>query len=211
MANPILHGPGFSTYVRSVRITLAEKGVDYELREFNFLEGWPEGYEKLNPFMKVPVFEHDELSLYETPAIMVYVNANFDGPALLPELAGMRAKAVQVINIVDNYAYNALITRTFIPRVVVPMLGGTTDETVIEEARSDCERCIAVLNSMVEAQDYFGGDNASLADFHMVPVVHYTSLTPEGQTLLTNAPALSAWAERMNARSSVTETIPSFG
>ena len=211
MANPILHGPGFSTYVRSARITLAEKGVDYELREFNFLEGWPEGYEKLNPFMKVPVLEHGELSLYETPAIMVYVNANFDGPALLPELAGMRAKTVQVINIVDSYAYNALITRTFIPRVVVPMLGGTTDETVIEEARSDCERCIAVLNSMVEAQDYFGGDNASLADFHMVPVVHYTSLTPEGQTLLTNAPALSAWAERMNARSSVTETIPSFG
>jgi glutathione S-transferase len=43
MSNPTLHGPGFSTYVRSVRITLAEKGVVYDLNEFNFLEGWPDG------------------------------------------------------------------------------------------------------------------------------------------------------------------------
>ena len=110
MAMPILHGPAFSTYVRSVRITLAEKGVDYDLREFNFLEGWPEGYEKLHPFMKVPAFEHDELTLYESPAIMVYINAGFDGPALLPDDPAMRAKVLQAVNVIDNYAYDALIT-----------------------------------------------------------------------------------------------------
>jgi glutathione S-transferase len=61
MSSPTLHGPGFSTYTRSVRITLAEKGVAYDLHEINFLEGWPDGYEKLHPFTKVPVFEHDSL------------------------------------------------------------------------------------------------------------------------------------------------------
>ena len=84
MSNPTLHGPAFSTYVRSVRITLTEKGVAYDLREINFLEGWPDGYENLHPFMKVPVFEHEDLVLYETPAIMVYINTAFDGPALMP-------------------------------------------------------------------------------------------------------------------------------
>ena len=93
MAKPILHGPAFSTYVRSVRITLAEKGVAYDLREFNFIEGWPDGYENLHPFKKVPAFEHDALVLYETPAIMSYVNAAFDGPALLPDAPADRAKA----------------------------------------------------------------------------------------------------------------------
>jgi glutathione S-transferase len=190
---------------------LAEKGVEYDLHEVNFLEGWPDGYEKLHPFMKVPAFEHDGFMLFEAPAIMVYVNAAFDGPALLPDEPAARAKTVQAINVVDNYAYDALITRTFVPRALVPMLGGTTDESVIEEARSDCERVTSVLNGMVDDQDYFGGEHVSLADFHVVPVIHYASQIPEGQALLNNAPALASWMERMNARESVSSTIPSMG
>jgi glutathione S-transferase len=211
MSNPTLHGPAFSTYVRSVRITLAEKGVAYDLNEINFLEGWPDGYEKLHPFMKVPVLEHGDLKLYETPAIMAYVNAAFDGPALLSEQPATRAKTVQAINVVDNYAYNALITRTFIPRAVVPLLGGTTDESVIEGAQGDSERAISVLNGMVTGPEYFGGDAVSLADCHVVPIIHYTGQIPEGQALLSKAPALSAWMERMSARDSVSSTVPSFG
>jgi glutathione S-transferase len=211
MSNPTLHGPGFSTYVRSVRITLAEKGVVYDLNEFNFLEGWPDGYENLHPFKKVPVLEHDGLTLYETTAIMTYINAAFDGPALLSEKPAECAKSLQTIGIVDSYAYNALITRTFIQRAVVPMLGGTTDESMIEGARGDCEQVISVLNGRVTGQDYFGGDSVSLADCHVVPVIHYTGQIPEGQALLSKAPALTAWMERMSSRDSVSSTVPSMG
>ena len=211
MSNPTLHGPGFSTYVRSVRITLAEKGVAYDLNEINFLEGWPDGYENLHPFKKVPVLEHDGITLYETPAILTYIDAAFDGPALLSEKPAECAKSLQTIGIVDSYAYNALITRTFIQRAVVPMLGGTTDESMIEGARGDCERVISVLNGRVTGQDYFGGDSVSLADCHVVPVIHYTGQIPEGQALLSKAPALSAWMERMSSRDSVSSTVPSMG
>jgi glutathione S-transferase len=211
MSNPTLHGPGFSTYVRSVRITLAEKGVVYDLNEFNFLEGWPDGYENLHPFKKVPVLEHDGLTLYETTAIMTYINAAFDGPALLSEKPAECAKSLQTIGIVDSYAYNALITRTFIQRAVVPMLGGTADESMIEGARGDCERVISILNGRVTGQDYFGGDSVSLADCHVVPVIHYTGQIPEGQALLSKAPALTAWMERMSSRDSVSSTVPSMG
>ena len=211
MSKPTLHGPGFSTYVRSVRITLAEKGVEYDFNEFNFLEGWPDGYEKLHPFMKVPAFEHDGLALYETPAILVYINAAFDGPALLPEQPAMRAKTLQAVNVVDNYAYDAIITRTFIQRALVPKLGGESNEAMIEDAQGDCQRAISVLDAMVSGQDYFGGDNVSLADFHVTPVLHYASQIPEGQTLLSQAPALTAWMERMSARDSIASTVPSLG
>ncbi len=211
MSKPTLHGPAFSTYVRSVRITLAEKQVAYDLHEINFLEGWPDGYENLHPFMKVPVLEHDGLTLYETPAILAYINAAFDGPALLSDQPAKRAKTIQTIGVVDSYAYNALITRTFIPRAVVPMLGGTTDESTIEEAREDCERVVSVLDGMVSGQDYFGGDSVSLADCHVVPIIHYTGQIPEGQALLSKAPALTAWMERMNSRDSVSSTVPSMG
>jgi len=211
MSKPTLHGPNYSTYVRSVRIVLAEKQVAYDLHEINFMEGWPDGYERLHPFMKVPVLEHDGFKLYETPAIMTYIEEAFDGPALLPAHPAIRATTLQAINVVDSYAYDPLITRTFVQRAVVPMLGGTSDEAMIEDARGDCERVIAVLNGMVSGQDYFGGDAASLADFHAVPIVHYTGQIPEGQALLEQAPALTAWMERMNTRGSVSSTIPSMG
>ena len=211
MSKPVLHGPAFSTYVRSVRITLAEKEVAYDLHEINFLEAWPDGYEKLHPFMKVPVLEHDDLTLFETPAIMAYINAAFDGPALLSDQPAKRAKTIQAIGVVDSYAYSALITRTFIPRAVVPLLGGTTDESTIEEAREDCERVVSVLDGMVTGQDYFGGDSVSLADCHLVPVIHYTGQIPEGQALLSKTPALTAWMDRMSTRDSVSSTVPSMG
>ncbi|MFT5446348.1 MAG: glutathione S-transferase [Gammaproteobacteria bacterium] len=211
MTKPVLHGPAFSTYVRTVRITLIEKDVDYDLKEFNFLEGWPDGYDKLHPFMKVPAFEHEGLTLYETPAILVYVNTAFDGPALLSDQPAMRAKAMQTVNVVDNYVYDALITRTFIPRAVVPMLGGTTDESVIDGAKDDCVRSVSVLNGMLNGQDWFSGTSVGLADFHVVPVIHYASQIPDGQALLADAPALRAWMDRMNARESVSSTIPALG
>ena len=36
MAHPIVYGPALSTYVWSVRLTLAEKGVTHELVEVPF-------------------------------------------------------------------------------------------------------------------------------------------------------------------------------
>ena len=194
-----------------MRITLAEKGVAYDLHEINFLEGWPDGYEKLHPFTKVPVFEHDGLTLYETPAIMVYINGAFDGLALLPDQPAARAKTLQAINVLDNYTYDPVITRTFVQRALVTMLGGETDEAMIKGAKAECERAISALNAMLDGQNYFGGGNVSLADFHVVPVMHYASQIPEGQALLNQAPALAGWLERMNARDSVSSTVPSMG
>ena len=37
MADPVVYGPGFSTYVRSVLLTLEEKGAPYRLEEINIL------------------------------------------------------------------------------------------------------------------------------------------------------------------------------
>jgi hypothetical protein len=39
MGNPVVYGPRFSTYVRSVLLALEEKGVPYDVQEVNILEG----------------------------------------------------------------------------------------------------------------------------------------------------------------------------
>jgi glutathione S-transferase len=211
MAMPILFGPGFSTFVRTCRITLTEKGVEYEHREFNFLEGWPEGYEKRHPFKKVPAFSHDDMDLHESSAICRYVDEAFEGPALQPVDVRARAHMNRVVEVVQNYAYGAMITRTFIPRAVAPMLGGTTDESVIEAAKPEVELSARVLDGYLAGSDYLAGETATLADFFALPVVHYLSQIPDGQAVLSGTPALSAWLGRMNARASVTSTVPQLG
>jgi hypothetical protein len=73
MSKPTLYGPAFSTYVRSVRLALEEKGVDYNLVEIDFLQGlMPTEQIERHPFVRVPAFEHDGFKLYETTAICRY-------------------------------------------------------------------------------------------------------------------------------------------
>ena len=39
MTAPIIHGPDYSTYARTVRLALEEKGTAYELRPIHILGG----------------------------------------------------------------------------------------------------------------------------------------------------------------------------
>ena len=84
MAKPIVYGPSLSTYTRTVRVVLEEKGVEYELKPVNIMAGEAQGSEHTgrHPFGKVPAFEHDGFSLYETVAISRYIDRVFPGPSL---------------------------------------------------------------------------------------------------------------------------------
>ena len=84
MARPKLFGADFSVYVRIVQLTLAQKHVDYELVPVDVFapEGIPAWYLDLQPFGRMPAFEHDGFRLFETAAIARYVDEAFAGPAL---------------------------------------------------------------------------------------------------------------------------------
>ena len=66
MANPIVYGPAFSTYVWSARLALAEKGVTHELVDVPFGAHREEPHLSRQPFAKIPAFEHDGFALYGT-------------------------------------------------------------------------------------------------------------------------------------------------
>ena len=86
MSKPTLYGPAYSTYTRSVRLAMEEKGVDYDLVEVDFLQGpMPAEQIERHPFAKVPALAHDGFKLYEVSAIGRYVDEVFDGPSLQPD------------------------------------------------------------------------------------------------------------------------------
>lgn len=213
MANPVIYGPKYSTYVRSVLLALEEKGAAYEVKEIDILKGEHQtpDYVARQPFTKVPAFSHDGFDLYETGAILQYVDGSFDGRKLQPDDVRSRARMHQVISIIGSYAYPAFVTNIFIPRVVMPLLDSETDENVIAEALPKAEKCVNVLENIIGSNPYVVGNELSLADLYQVPVYDYLSRTPEGENMLAGAPNLRRWWDSLSARESVRKTRPQLG
>lgn len=213
MAKPIVYGPAYSTFARTCRLALEEKGADYDLVEVDMLSGAHQTPEHLgrHPFGKVPTFAHGDLDLYETDAIIRYVDDAFPGADLVPADAASRARMSQAISVIENYGYSPLIARIFIQRAVMPMTGGTADEAAIEAAKPEAEKAIAALEAIIGDNTYIAGDSLSLADLMLVPIYHYLAMIPEGQALLAKAPNLQRWWNTVSSRASVEKTKPALG
>jgi glutathione S-transferase len=211
MSQPIVHGPAISTYVRSVRLALHEKGVGHELKEVDIVAGAHKQppHTSRHPFGKVPAFEHDGSTFYETSAILRYIDEVFPGPALLPSTPKGRVLANQVMSIVDSYGYTPSVANIFIPRVLVPMLGGETDMEKVEGAKAPAALFVKELERLLGSQQFFGGAGVSLADLHTFPVITYLAATPEGKAILETAPNLRGWLGRIAKRPSAQAVMPS--
>jgi glutathione S-transferase len=213
MAKPVIYGPAYSTYARTCRLALEEKGADYDLVEVDILSGANTTPEHLarHPFGKVPAFEHDGLELYETDAITRYVDEAFQGTDLQPADAAGRARMAQAINIIGGYAYPAMISQIFVQRAVRPMIGSAADEDAIAAAIPQAEKAVAALEKLIDGNAYLAGDRLSLADLLLIPVYDYIAQTPEGQNMLAKAPNLQRWWDTVRTRPSVAKTRPALG
>ncbi len=196
MAAPIIYGPAFSTYVRTARLALEEKPASYELVDVAMMKGAHREQEHLarNPFGKVPAFSHDGFDLYETDAIVRYIDQAIPGQDLQPIEARPRARMNQIIGILESFAYTCMITKVVMNRLIQPMLGGSPDEA-----------------SLMGNEKFLAGDKLTLADLFVIPVFHYLALTPEGQELLKPRAKIRAWWDLVKTRNSVVTTEPKFG
>ena len=211
MSDPVVYGPNYSTYTRSARLALEEKGVPYRLDEVDMMQGQTNSPEHLKrqPFARVPAFEHDGFPLYETAAIERYVDETFPGPKLQPDDTKHRARMTQIVSVIDSYGYGALIGKCVWQRIVMPVIGQKTDEAIIAEAMPRIECSMEALESLADASGpYLCGTAISLADLHVAPVMAYFSQTPEGKSLLAKSPKPARWWQVMSARPSMAKTQP---
>ena len=87
MSDLTLWGFDASTYVRTVKMVLAEKGITgFNQVQLNVLKGEPKTPEHMerHPFGKVPVLDHDGMRILETSAIARYINDVFPNKSLVP-------------------------------------------------------------------------------------------------------------------------------
>ncbi len=210
MAHPIVYGPAGSTYVWSARLALAEKGVTHELVPVPFGAHREAAHLARQPFAKVPAFEHDGFALYETQAIIRYVDERFPGAPLQPEDVHQWSRMNQIIGIVDAYAWPSIAGAILYNRMLVPRLGGVPDEAAIA-GRPTAGGAVPLGDRAVDGGlPFLAGEHLSLADLMVIPLLHYFANVPEGRAPLAAHPKLEAWRRHMEARQSfhVTEAIP---
>ncbi len=205
MSDIVIHGFPASSYTWTTRMAAKEKGLAYRMEDPAM---GTDGYLALHPFGKMPAMSHGEVRLFETFAITRYFDEAFDGPALQPADPTGRARMTQWVSAFVDYLYPTIVRGLIIPRLVFPQRGVQVDEAALQENLPAIDSQLAVVDGVLAASPYFAGEEASLADLFLAPLVAYLPAMAEGQAALGKCPNINAWAERMAARESFAATQP---
>jgi len=206
MSDIVVYGVPGSPFVRAVQMGLEEKAVDYRVQLLGPHELKGEAHLSRHPFGRVPAFQHGDFRLYETQAILRYLEDVFPEPSLVPADPRAVARMNQIIGINDWYFFPKASAPIVFQRVVGPVLMGmATDEAAVAAAVPMARTCIAELDRLLGSQRFLTGDRISIADLMLAPQIDFLAATPEGKTLLEGT-GLKAWLARMNARASMIAT-----
>ncbi|MGO9698176.1 MAG: glutathione S-transferase family protein [Xanthobacteraceae bacterium] len=196
--------PG-SPYGRAVLATFNEKGASYRFATVSGSRNEP--HISRHPFGRVPVLEHDGFMLYETQAIMRYLDRLLPSPALTPADPAAAARMDQVMNICDWYLFQGVNNVIGFHRIVAPRLfGSAPDEAAIAAAMPKAHVVLRELSRLLGTRAWFTGESVSLADILVAVHLDFLAQTPEWDQLAQALPNLVSWLQRMNARPSFKST-----
>lgn len=201
MADVTIHGIPQSTYVRSCCMVCEEKGIAYERRD-----AAPHSPELLryNPTGKVPGFQHGDLILWETSAITRYLDETFGGTRLQPAEASARARMNCWISMINDWLYQTMIRDLVLPRFGII----EADDAKLEAAAGKLAQQLKLTDDTLAKSTYLAGDQLTLADLLLAPIIFWLEKTPEGQAALPKYRALGRWYQAMSERRSFQATIP---
>ncbi|WP_296227312.1 SRPBCC domain-containing protein [Ralstonia sp. UBA689] len=204
-----VYGNPRSTYCRTVRMALEEKGLRYTLNPL--APHTPELLEH-NPFGRVPAFSDGPIEFYETRAILSYINDAFDGPNLIPQTGPTaRARNEQWISLINCHAYDAMVRRYVLQYIFPKGENGQPDRKVIDAAVPEIATQLNALEQAYGERDYLVGNTVSMADLFLAPIMMYLGMFPEGAALLEGCPNIRRAQAVMRARPSFSATQPQLG
>jgi len=207
MPDFIVHTIPGSPFGRTVLATLEEKGANYRVAPVAPGGLKTEPHLARQPFGRVPVLEHGTFVLYETQAIVRYLDRVLAGPSLMPADPKSAARMDQVMNINDWYLFQGVNNVITFQRIVLPrLLGGMTDETAIAAAMPKAHQVLNELSHLLGDQPYFAGSAFSLADVMVGAQLDMLSQLPEWAPLTATNANLVAWLWRVTARPSFAAT-----
>ncbi|EJL34147.1 glutathione S-transferase [Caulobacter sp. AP07] len=203
MTSFVVHGVPGSPYVRATLLGLEEKGLPYRLAALAYGEHKGEAHRQRHPFGRIPVLDHGDLRLYETQAILRYLDRIAPSPPLTPADPVAEARMNQLIGICDWYVIKDVSAGITFHRVVAPRFGLPVDEAAVAQAIPGARTCVGEIARLLGDAPFLTGQALSLADLMLAPHLAWLAVTDEGRQMLGPHPALAAWIDRMNARPSM--------
>jgi glutathione S-transferase len=197
-----VYGHPMSTCVRKVLTTLHEKGHEAEFVLVDLMKGEHKQPAHLarQPFGVVPAIEDDGFVLYESRAIIRYLDERLAGPALTPKDIKDRARMEQFISIEQSY-FSGGVMKIFMNLAFKPMMGQEPDMAVVEQGKVEVARTLDIVEKDLGKREYLAGSTFSLADIDWMPYVQYLFPVKAGN-LVTERPLFNAWWKRVSERPS---------
>jgi glutathione S-transferase len=197
-----IHYHPFSTYSRRVRIALHEKQIPHELVAIDMVarKHREQPYLSLNPYGRVPTLEEDGFLLYESTAILNYLEATHPTPPLLPADVRSRALVDMHMKLCDlqftRQAGTIVFPKRFLPKE-------RWDAGAMADAKSQIEKHLAIVERALAGKSYLVAEQFTLADISYAPFLEFLPLME-----IDAPPAVAAWSARLLSRPSATATKP---
>lgn len=198
--------PG-SPYGRAVLVACIEKSAPYRIAAVPPAGTKQPAHLARHPFGRIPAIEDDGFPLYETQAILRYIDGVYGSPrALTPSEPRREARMNQAIGIIDWYFFADSSAKTLVfNRIVAPKFGMPVDEAAAAASIPAARHAVRTLAGFLEASPYLAGPAFTLADIHAGTQLDMLSECDEGAEMVKGTP-LAGWLERLRERPSFAAT-----
>jgi glutathione S-transferase len=208
MALVFYYGSG-SPFAWRVWLGLEHKRIPYVQKTVSFSAGdlrKPE-YTAINPRQKVPAIVDDAFALYESDAILEYLDEKYPAPRLFPGDAQQRALTRRMIREADLYfggAMDAVIDEVLFK----PQAEWDTD--AIAKGRAAMAQELALWETLMRG-DFLAGE-LSAADFTLYPLLALSLRSekkkPDIDLRSIIGPKVTAWMKRIESLQYFQKTWP---
>jgi glutathione S-transferase len=188
-----------SINARRVWVTLLEKQLEFEpiLLKLNGDQFQPD-FLKLNPFHHIPVLVDGDLRIFESLAILDYLEAKFPDPAFMP----VDAENIAKMRMIELVTVNELPPISIV--LMKQMLDVAVEEQKITQARQSMATVLQYFEDSLEAdQAYFIASKLTYADIVAGTAV---AAIPRLGISLKPYSKVTQWLENLNQRSSWQQT-----
>jgi glutathione S-transferase len=151
----------------------------------------------------------DGVSIFETPALLVYADAVGVGPSLEPAAPLARARAWSFVGVAQNYLYPTTVLQLYFHTVLAPLFGVPVDPAVRDGAVGPLGAYLDVLEATLDG-GFLAGGSLSHADLLCGVMIDYAARTRAGRSLLLRRPKTSAWLAALRSRESFIATFPAM-
>lgn len=208
MADVIVHGFAPSSYTRTVRMVCIEKNLTHELVVPDVRD---EAYSRVHPFRKVPVIDHGDVRIYETTAIVRYLDEVGTGPSLIPAAPRDRAVMETWLSVLNCYLYPDLVRDIVLAYVFPKGPDGKPDAAKIDAALPRARQELKLLDEQLTGRDWIAGTAPSLADLALAPVIASLTQLPVKDALVGDAPGVLRWLGAIARRPSFVQAHAGLG